>query len=281
MKVTFENIAPDIGSSFRMIHWLSENDKFFWHQHPEYEIIFIKKGNGSIRVGDFQGRYEEGQLLFLGPNLPHTGLGYRVIGEHEEIIVQLREDFLGKSIWDAPEMGQIHRLFDRSKRGMVFNGSKKEKVGALLEKMLEKEPFQRLLILLEVLQQMAEIDEFELMNASSTLADVTHLDEQRMLAIYQFVEENYKKTISMHEIAEIANLTIPSFCRYFKKKTRQTFIDFLNEYRVNQACKSLQTSKGVTEICFDSGFNNVSHFNKTFKKVTGKSPKEYRSDLTR
>ena len=281
MKVTFENIAPDIGSSFRMIHWLSENDKFFWHQHPEYEIIFIKKGSGSIRVGDFQGRYEEGQLLFLGPNLPHTGLGYRVIGEHEEIIVQLREDFLGKSIWDAPEMGQIHRLFDRSKRGIVFNGSKKEKVGALLEKMLENEPFQRLLILLEVLQQMAEIDEFELMNASSTLADVTHLDEQRMLAIYQFVEENYKKTIAMHEIAEIANLTIPSFCRYFKKKTRQTFIDFLNEYRVNQACKSLQTSKGVTEICFDSGFNNVSHFNKTFKKVTGKSPKEYRSDLTR
>jgi AraC-like DNA-binding protein len=279
MKVTFENIAPDIGSSFRMIHWLSENDKFFWHQHPEYEIIFIKKGSGSIRVGDFQGRYEEGQLLFLGPNLPHTGLGYGVIGEHEEIIIQLREDFLGKTIWDAPEMQQIHRLFERSKRGMVFNGSKKEKIGELLEKMLEKEPFQRLLILLDVLQKMAEIQEFELMNASSTLADVTHLDEQRMLAIYKFVEENYKKTIAMKDIAEVANLTIPSFCRYFKKKTRQTFIDFLNEYRVNQACKSLQTSKGVTEICFDSGFNNVSHFNKTFKKVTGKSPKEYRFGL--
>ncbi|MFN3587809.1 MAG: helix-turn-helix domain-containing protein [Spirosomataceae bacterium] len=279
MKVTFENIAPDIGSSFRMIHWLSENDKFFWHQHPEYEIIFIKKGSGSIRVGDFQGRYEEGQLLFLGPNLPHTGLGYGVIGEHEEIIIQLREDFLGKTIWDAPEMQQIHRLFERSKRGIVFNGSKKEKVGELLEKMLEKEPFQRLLILLDVLQKMAEIQEFELMNASSTLADVTHLDEQRMLAIYKFVEENYKKTIAMKDIAEVANLTIPSFCRYFKKKTRQTFIDFLNEYRVNQACKSLQTSKGVTEICFDSGFNNVSHFNKTFKKVTGKSPKEYRFEI--
>lgn len=279
MKVTFENIAPDIGSSFRMIHWLSENDKFFWHQHPEYEIIFIKKGSGSIRVGDFQGRYEEGQLLFLGPNLPHTGLGYGVIGEHEEIIIQLREDFLGKTIWDAPEMQQIHRLFERSKRGIVFNGSKKEKVGELLEKMLEKEPFRRLLILLDVLQKMAEIQEFELMNASSTLADVTHLDEQRMLAIYKFVEENYKKTIAMKDIAEVANLTIPSFCRYFKKKTRQTFIDFLNEYRVNQACKSLQTSKGVTEICFDSGFNNVSHFNKTFKKVTGKSPKEYRFEI--
>ncbi|MFN3784882.1 MAG: helix-turn-helix domain-containing protein [Spirosomataceae bacterium] len=279
MKITYENIAPDSGSSFRMIHWLSENDKFFWHQHPEYEIIFIKKGSGSIRVGDFQGRYEEGQLLFLGPNLPHTGLGYGVVGEHEEIIIQVREDFLGSTFWNAPEMGQIHRLFERSKRGVVFNGSKKEKIGQLLNQMIEEQPFQRLLILLEILQKMAEIDEYELMNASSTLVDLTHLDEQRMLAIYKFVEEKYKQVISIQEVAEVAHLTVPSFCRYFKKKTRQTFIDFLNEYRVNQACKGLQTSKGITEICFDSGFNNVSHFNKTFKKVTGKSPKVYRNEL--
>lgn len=279
MKITYENIAPDSGSSFRMIHWLSENDKFFWHQHPEYEIIFIKKGSGSIRVGDFQGRYEEGQLLFLGPNLPHTGLGYGVVGEHEEIIIQVREDFLGSTFWNAPEMGQIHRLFERSKRGVVFNGSKKEKIGQLLNQMIEEQPFKRLLILLEILQKMAEIDEYELMNASSTLVDLTHLDEQRMLAIYKFVEEKYKQVISIQEVAEVAHLTVPSFCRYFKKKTRQTFIDFLNEYRVNQACKGLQTSKGITEICFDSGFNNVSHFNKTFKKVTGKSPKAYRNEL--
>ena len=279
MKVTYENIAPDSGSSFRMIHWLSENDKFFWHQHPEYEIIFIKKGSGSIRVGDFQGRYEEGQLLFLGPNLPHTGLGYGVIGEHEEIIIQVREDFLGSTFWNAPEMGQIHRLFERSKRGIVFNGSKKEEIGQLLNQMVEEQPFQRLLILLEILQKMAEIDEYELMNASSTLVDLTHLDEQRMLAIYKFVEDKYKQGVSIQEVAEVAHLTVPSFCRYFKKKTRQTFIDFLNEYRVNQACKGLQTSKGITEICFDSGFNNVSHFNKTFKKVTGKSPKAYRNEL--
>lgn len=279
MKVTYENIAPDSGSSFRMIHWLSENDKFFWHQHPEYEIIFIKKGSGSIRVGDFQGRYEEGQLLFLGPNLPHTGLGYGVIGEHEEIIIQVREDFLGSTFWNAPEMGQIHRLFERSKRGIVFNGSKKEEIGQLLNQMVEEQPFQRLLILLEILQKMAEIDEYELMNASSTLVDHTHLDEQRMLAIYKFVEDKYKQGVSIQEVAEVAHLTVPSFCRYFKKKTRQTFIDFLNEYRVNQACKGLQTTKGITEICFDSGFNNVSHFNKTFKKVTGKSPKEYRNEL--
>src|SRR6218665_805361 len=97
MKVEYEKISPDTGSSFRLIHWKSENDRFFWHYHPEYEIVFVRKGSGKLHIGQHLTNYEEGELVFIGPNLPHTGFGYGVIGEHEEIVVQLREDFLGES----------------------------------------------------------------------------------------------------------------------------------------------------------------------------------------
>ncbi len=101
MKVEFEIIAPDRGSSFKLINWRSENDKFFWHQHPEYEIIYVKKGSGKLHIGNHLGEYQEGEVMFLGPNLPHTGLGYGVIGEHEEIIVQLKDIFLGNDFMSA------------------------------------------------------------------------------------------------------------------------------------------------------------------------------------
>lgn len=257
-----------------MIHWKSENDKFFWHQHPEYEIIYIKKGNGHIRVGDFQGRYEEGHLFFLGPNIPHTGLGYGVVGEHEEFIIQLREDFLGKTLWQAPEMAPIQRLFETSHQGISFNGPIREWVGLRLEQLLDASPFDRLMGLFQLLNQMAQTNEYDLLGAKGDL--VSHQDEYRMQAIYQYIAQHYAEPLNMEALAEVAHLTVPSFCRYFKRKTRQTCTDFVNEYRVNQACKRLQGSSGVSQIAFEVGFNNLSHFNKTFKHVTGVSPKEYR-----
>lgn len=274
MKVTFENIAPDQGSSFRMIDWKSENDKFFWHQHPEYEIIYIKKGNGQMRVGDFQGRYEEGHLFFLGPNIPHTGLGYGVVGEHEEVIVQLREDFLGKTLWQAPEMVSIHRLFERSHEGISFTGPIRLHVGDMLENLLVAPPFERLMGLFQVLHTLALTADYELLGAKGDMG--SHQDEHRMQAIYHYIAEHYAEPLNMEALAEVAHLTVPSFCRYFKRKTRQTCTDFVNEYRVNQACKRLQSEAGISQVAFDVGFNNLSHFNKTFKRVTGVSPKEYR-----
>lgn len=257
-----------------MIHWKSENDKFFWHQHPEYEIIYIKKGSGQMRVGDFQGRYEEGHLFFLGPNIPHTGLGYGVVGEHEEIIVQLREDFLGKTLWQAPEMKSIQRLFEKSHQGISFKGGLRTLIGEQLGLLLTASPFDRLMGLFRILHQMAHAEAYDLLGASRDLA--SHQDEFRMQAIYQYVADHFAEPLNIEALAEVANLTVPSFCRYFKRKTRQTCTDFVNEYRVNQACKRLQGAMGISQVAFEVGFNNLSHFNKTFKRVMGVNPKEYR-----
>ena len=278
MKIEYEKILPDSGSSFKLIHWKSENDRFFWHYHPEHEIVFVRKGSGRRHIGNHISNYEEGELVFIGPNLPHTGFGYGVIGEHEEIVIQLSENFLGENFLQIPEMEEIKLLFEKAKLGVCFSGNTQKNIAERLEKMLYLPYFERLIELLWVFREMATTTEFKLLNAHGSRFDFKHQDEERINKIYAFIEQHYKKTIDINEVADLVSLTVPSFCRYFKKMTHITFTDFVNEFRVNQACRMLIEDEPVTNVCFDSGFNNISHFNKTFKHITGKSPRQYKED---
>ncbi len=281
MKVEYEKISPDTGSSFRLIHWKSENDRFFWHYHPEYEIVFVRKGSGKLHIGQHLTNYEEGELVFIGPNLPHTGFGYGVIGEHEEIVVQLREDFLGESFLSTPEMQQIRYLFEKAKQGLSFHGKAKKLVAAKLQKMLSLPHFERLVELLNIFQTLATTTEYTALNSPEALFDFSHKDENRINGVYEYVEHHYREPIDIQVVADLVSLTVPSFCRYFKKITHITYTDFVNEYRVNQACRLLFENLSIADICFEVGFNNISHFNKTFKQLKGKSPREYRLSLTK
>ena len=202
----------------------------------------------------------------------------RVIGEHEEIVIQLDENFLGKSFLSIPEMEEIKFLFEKAKLGICFLGETQKVIAEKLEKMLLLSPFERLIELLIIFRTMATTQEFKLLNAHGTRFDFKHQDEQRINEVYSFIEQNYKQAIDIQEVADLVSLTVPSFCRYFKKMTHITFTDFVNEFRVNQACRMLVANHPVTNVCFDSGFNNVSHFNKTFKNITGKNPRQYRED---
>ena len=279
MKIEFEKIAPDQGSSFKVIHWKSENDRFFWHQHPEHEIIFVKKGSGKLHIGNHLGEYAEGEVMFLGPNLPHTGLGYGVIGEHEEIIVQLHQNFLGQDFMNVPEMVKVKKLFEKAAFGISYAGKTQKMVSELMENLSQQAGVQRLISLLEIFKIMSDSEEYRVLNDPRSRFDFRHKDEDRINRIYTFVEEHYTDEIKIETVAEIANLTVPSFCRYFKKMTHLTFTEFLNEFRINNACKLLHTGVPVSDVCFSSGFNSISHFSKTFKQIKGQSPREYRREL--
>ena len=277
MKVEYEKISPDTGSSFRLIHWKSENDRYFWHYHPEYEIVFVRKGSGKLHIGEHLKNYEEGELVFIGPDLPHTGFGYGVIGEHEEIVVQLRKDFLGEEFMQKPELQHIRKLFERAKQGLSFQGKSRKIVAAKLQKMLTFSHFERLVELLNIFDILATTTEFTVLNAADKRFDFNHKDEDRINKVYEYVEQNYQKNIDIQTVADLANLTVPSFCRYFKKISHITYTDFVNEYRINQACRLLFENKPIADICFEVGFNNISHFNKTFKQLKGLSPREYKA----
>ena len=284
MKATLEKIEPGFGSSFTIRKFMEAqyHSKPHWHFHPEYEIVFISNGRGKRHIGDHISYYENGDLIFLGPDLPHFGFTEGLYEEHVEIVVQMKEDFLGKDFLSRPEMNKIQQLFDRAKQGVTFYGETKKRIGALLIQMYELDAFERLIELLRILASLADSDEYELLNANGFTLEVNSSDYERIQTIYAFVEQNFQQQMTLDEISKEVSMTVPAFCRYFKKLTQKTFTQFANEFRVAHACRLLSDeSLSVAAISFESGFNNLSHFNKQFRLIAGISPTEYRKNLKR
>jgi AraC-like DNA-binding protein len=283
VKTSFEQIQNDEGSSFRLLNQKVNANDFPWsyHYHPEFELVLVYDGRGRRHVGNHLSYYDEGDLVLIGSNLPHAGFGYDSIGEHEEIVIQFKEDFLGINFFDKPEVSNIKKLFERSQQGIVFNGQTKTMIKNKSKKLLQLSHFERLLELLSIFQILAKSEEYELLNSADTRYDFNQKDQIRLKRIYEYVEKNYQNTIDMNAVANVANLTIPAFCNYFKKTVNQTFTDFMNEYRINQACKLLITEKSITDICFECGFANASYFSKVFKEIKGKSPMQFKNLILR
>ncbi len=282
MKASLEKIAPVFGSSFNVRKFTNPNTckNPHWHFHPEYEVVYISNGKGKRHIGNHISHYEDGDLIFLGPNLPHFGFCDQFMEEHVEVVIQMKEDFLGKDFFNAPEMSRIRQLFERSKQGLIFNAIVKEQIGTTIVEMTEMDNFDRLLALLKILKALAQTNDYTALNARGLTLEVQTQDYKRINRIYQFVEVNFKREISLDEISSVINMTVPAFCRYFKKLTSKTFTLFVNEFRIAHACQLLANSDlPISEICFESGFNNFSHFNKQFKIVTGNSPSKYRKEL--
>lgn len=282
MKPILEKIEPVFGSSFTLRAFNESQDcnRPHWHFHPEYEIVYVSNGRGKRHIGDHISYFEEGDLIFLGPNLPHFGFTEEVFEEHVEIVVQMKEDFLGKEFLNKPELQGITRLFTRSRQGLSFGGRVKHDVGQRLLEMLNMDKFDRLLALLDILQELATTDEYEMLNASGFALEVNAQDQDRIQIVYNYVQENFQGAVNLDRAAQLVSMTVPAFCRYFKKLTRKTFSQFVNEFRIAHACRLLgDEAQTIASVSLDSGFNNLSHFNRQFKQITGTSPREYRKSL--
>ncbi len=281
-KPAFKAIEPNFGSSFTYQKFNNSvvNRYTQWHYHPEIELVFVNGGSGKRQIGSNLSYYTNGTLILVGSNLPHCGFTDSLTGNRSETVVQFKKDFLGSDFFDIPEMEKIQNLFEIAKSGIVFYGETKAIFGYNLENLDTKNQFERLLILLEVLNGLSTTDEFRILNAEGFTMPADIKDNDRINAVFNFVRANFKDEIKLIEIAELSNLTVPSFCRYFKKITNKTFTQFVNEYRLVHASKLLSEQQlSITEICFESGFNNFSYFNKSFKKFTGQSPSTYRNQI--
>jgi AraC-like DNA-binding protein len=283
MKAQIESIKPDQSSSFRVLQTPHLENIFYWHVHPEYEIVYIEGTNGTRHIGDHISRYEDSDLAFIGPNIPHLNFDYGVKPDHEKIVVQLKEDFLGKDFLHAPELADVKKLFDEAKTGLVFKGKTKEIVGEKLKELTALKGFKQLNMLLDIFQTLAESsekgpldigDDFDVskLNIQPLANNQAFKEQQRLKNIHNFVEQNYTQTIDFQEVISLSNLSNAAFCRYFKRMTGMTFTDYLNQYRINQAKQLLLQDYSVTETCYACGFENLSYFNKSFRRWVGENP---------
>lgn len=276
MKAKFEAVQHDSDSSIKILLTPKLNEIFYWHFHPEYEIVYVEAKGGFRHIGDHISKYEGCDIALIGPNIPHLNFDYGVKQTVNTIVVQMKENFLGEHFFSLPELTSIKLLFEKAKNGVAFYGETRKLAGEKLKHLVSLPPFQQLLILLEIFNLLANSEEIELLQAKPIASISTLKEQKRLQMIYHFIEANYQNEIDVNTIAKQCNLTTAAFCRYFKKSTHYTFTDFLNQFRVNQSKKILLQDKNITEACYESGFSTISYFNKVFKKITGENPSAFK-----
>jgi AraC-like DNA-binding protein len=276
MKIVREEIAPDEGSSFKILLTPGLSDTFLWHFHPEYEIVYVEGTSGTRHVGGHTSVYEGSDLVFIGPNIPHLNFDYGVRTSCEQVIIQMKENFLGKDFLAIPEFAAIKTLFEQSRHGLSFTGETKHMAGEKLKALPALDHFDQLLSLLQILRLLASSDQVSVLNPGPAGNKSLQKEQFRMDSIYKYVETHFDQHPDVHFIAAQVNLTTAAFCRFFRKNTKMTFTDFVNQYRINQAKNYLLQDKTVSETCFAVGFESLSYFNKLFRKLENENPSEFK-----
>ncbi len=253
------------------------------HLHPELQITLIQQSHGTLFVGDSISTFRPGDLFIIGPNIPHALKNDRLFYENKNlkaksISIYFSEKAFGDTFFQLPELSKINDFLRKAQKGLRVLGNENHGIKQKVLQIASQKGFDRLLTLFSILQDLANHKQKEKLSRISFSAESHELQNEKISQIFQFVMDNYHRPIKLEEAAEIANLSVSAFCRYFKLRTRSTFSRFLNEIRISTACKQLiETEYSVSEICYQVGFNNISNFNRQFKIITGYTPTQYHS----
>lgn len=276
MKLSLEQVPQEADRSFRVLLTPGLNDLYYWHFHPEWEIVYVEGATGTRHIGDHISRYEGSDLVLIASNVPHLNFDYGVTTDCEQVVIQMSPAFVGMDFFSLPEMRDIRLLFQQTPGALAFQGEVKKTAGEMLKRIPALQGFEQLMQLLDVFRFLAGASGSERIQARPVEAQDNFKEQQRLKLIHRHVEENYREFPDTHRAASLVNLSMAAFCRYFKKATGYTYTDYVNKYRIDQARKLLLMDRNVTETCFDCGFENLSHFNRTFKRYAGENPSTFR-----
>ena len=283
MKPIFEKINTPDDQSFFLEEVVKPYFTDLWHFHPEIEILYVREGYGTKYVGDSISFFYPGDVVIIGSDTPHVWVcnsEYLTIENKlisSAICVQFMEDFFGKSLSSIPELYKIKHFLNEAKRGIQFVNETRSLVIKHIEELPSRKGMNGFLGLLTILDIMSTSNDIKYLSAPNYKPIIINSeDKDRMETIYRYVIQNYPNKISLEEIASLVNLTPHSFCRYFKSRTSKVFSSFVNEVRIGNSCKLLIDNKeSISQICFESGFNYFSNFNRQFKKIKGITPSEF------
>lgn len=270
--------------SLKVSHNLYKNFLRVWHFHPEFELVTILRSSGMRFVGDNIERFDSGDVVLLGKDVPHMWLNDDSYFEEnstlraEAIAVHFEKEFLGKGFLEIPEMHPLSNLFTLAERGIKFL-QVKEPVLNEFKILPNLDPTAQVIKIIEILSHLAKHKDYKLLASSSFVNSFRKTEDRRLDKIYEYVFENFNKPISSSSVAEVIGMDKSAFSRFFKKTHRKPFTKYLNEIRIGYACKLLlENSESITSIAYLSGFNNISNFNRQFKIIKGKTPSLYLND---
>ncbi|QHW00136.1 AraC family transcriptional regulator [Spirosoma endbachense] len=285
MKALLEKLPATERSSFKLYNF---NFPYFptpWHFHPEYELVLVVKSHGQRIIGNGIGDFTDGDLVFIGANVPHIyrndSVFYQQSADHraESVIVHFLEDFLGEPFMELQEMIPIRQLFQRAALGLEILGPTKDYVIARMMEMSQQEGMRRLLLLLDILTTLAESSHLRALS-TQIIEGSNPVESEKVSLVFDYISQHYQRRIALREIADLMNMSVPSVCRFIKRRTHKTLINLINELRISHACKLLtDTNLSIIEICYDCGFQNLSNFNRQFRLLKNSNPQTFRKQL--
>lgn len=287
MKLIIERLNKDSKSSFVLQKDVYSHYPTPWHYHPEFELVLVLKSTGDKIIGDHMSSFSDGDLVFMGSNLPHVYRNSKAYYEEdpdltaEAIVIHFNLNFLGNGFFSIPEMENISKFLDESVMGFSIHRNTRQVVAQKMIDMLEMSGPARIIELLNILHILSETKEKEKLASPGFIQNFKSSGSEQITEVCDYIMKNFTSDLTLNQVAEIAHMSPNVFCNFFKQRTRKTFVNFLNEVRIGYACKLLGGEQhNISEICFLSGFHNLSNFNRQFKKILKKTPHQYKQDMS-
>jgi AraC-like DNA-binding protein len=277
MKTLIQKIQVDEQQSFACRTYCTPIFETNWHQHEECELIIINEGHGTVMIGEYVGGYKEGDVYFIASNLPHWFKKQHPAIIGSATVIHFKKSSFGEPFLQLPEIKKIQQFLHKQ-QGIQLQQALKTVVTNAISAIDKAKGFQRLQLLLQCLQSMSTSAKYSIISHdfSAEISGINPAIEE----IIDFTFKHYLETVTLPQIAAVANMSIPTFCRFFKKNIKKTYFDFLQDLRISHACKILSSSnKPVMDICYESGYNSWAHFSKQFKRVKKMTPTQYRNQF--
>ena len=279
MNTLIQKIHVEEQNSFACRKYRTPQFETNWHKHEECELIVITEGQGTALIGDYVGEYKKGDVFFLAANLPHwfRKSEQKMIGS--AIVVHFLKDFWGASFLQMPEMKKVLQLLEGDNNGLQLRQSLQKNITALIEQIEKATGADRIQLLLGTLHQMSQSKQYKVITKAFD-KDLNQKENSTIDKIFTFSFRHFLQPVTLAEVAAEANMSIPTFCRFFKRNIKKSYFDFLKELRIGHACKLLRESAApIIDICYTSGYNSWAHFSKQFKNVKEITPNKYRKQF--
>lgn len=282
MKILPFKIPKTSQESFRL---QEDRERHFYdhlHQHPEVQVTLILKSEGKLIAGDYIGSFKPGDIFLIGPNLPHV---FRNDSKYYDpdnpenahsISVFFEWQSFGEKFLTLPETKSLYEFARAAERGLTVKDPVRNRIAQLIKQLFKTSEMDRLIVFLKILNILSHT-RLDPLASSAVHHGFDEADGKKLVDVYRFTMNEFHRKIHLDEVASIANMTTNSFCRYFKKRTRKSYVDFLTEIRIAQACKLLQQKDlSISQVCFEVGFNNLSNFNRKFRELCTLTPTEFK-----